>query len=217
MTTTPSRSTSFMERKRDELRALGIDPARLPAGQYVTERFPVLHIGPTPADVTPDKWLLDVGGDALDAPATITWSALLELPSTEITVDIHCVTKWSKLDVRWRGVLLADVLAACRPHADATTLIARGEHGYTASMSYSELRERVCLVAYEVDGEPLAAEHGAPVRLLVPHLYFWKSVKWLRGIELCRDPNRTGFWEQNGYHEHGDPFREQRYWGDDPS
>ncbi|MEO6125200.1 MAG: molybdopterin-dependent oxidoreductase [Ilumatobacteraceae bacterium] len=210
-------TASFMERKRDELSQRGIDPARLPPGQYVTERFPVLHIGPTPADVTPAGWQLDIGGDAIDRPTTISWQALHEMPSTELTVDIHCVTKWSKLDVRWRGVLLADVLHASGPSADATTLVARGEHGYTASMSYRELLDNVCLVAYEVDGEPLAAEHGAPVRLVVPHLYFWKSVKWLRGIELCHDPARIGFWERNGYHEHGDPFREQRYWGDDPS
>jgi DMSO/TMAO reductase YedYZ molybdopterin-dependent catalytic subunit len=203
-----------MERKREELRARGVDPDRLPPGQYVTDRFPVLHLGPVPdGDLT--DWRLDVGGDAVDRPQSFTWAEFLELPTTDVTVDIHCVTKWSKFDVRWRGVALHDVLAGSGPRPEATTLLAHGAHGYSANLSYAELRSNTCLLAYEVDGRPLDAEHGFPLRLVVPHLYFWKSVKWLRGLELWSDPEVLGFWERNGYHEHGDPFREQRYWGDD--
>ena len=204
---------SFMERKREELRQRGIDPARLPPGQYVTDRFPVLHVGPVPTYDSVDAWTLTIAGDCIAAPRELTWSELLELPAVEITTDIHCVTKWSKLDVGWRGAALADVLGPSRPLDGARTLLARGEHGYEASMDYDEMRAHTAIVAYAFDGEPLAPEHGFPVRLVVPHLYFWKSVKWLRGLELWSD-ERTGFWEDNGYHEHGDPFREERYWGD---
>jgi len=203
-----------MERARDELRARGIDPARLPPGQYVTERFPVLHVGPVPAAPDLASWTLEVGGDAVARPRVLTWDELRELPVVEVTVDVHCVTKWTRLDVTWRGVALADVLAASVPSASAATLLARGEHGYAASMSWPEVRERTALVAFEVDGAPLTAEHGAPARLVVPHLYLWKSVKWLRALELRSDPHALGFWEEHGYHEHGDPFREERYWGD---
>jgi DMSO/TMAO reductase YedYZ molybdopterin-dependent catalytic subunit len=206
---------SFMERKRAELRARGVDPDRLPPGQYVTDRFPVLHLGPVPDVDDLTAWRLDIGGDGVDRPRRLTWEDLLALPATEVTVDIHCVTKWSKFDVRWRGVALDDVLAASGRRPDAATLLARGEHGYSANIPYAEIRAGTCLLAYEVDGHPLEPEHGFPLRLVVPHLYFWKSVKWLRAVELWRDPGVLGFWERNGYHEHGDPFREQRYWGDD--
>ncbi|HRE03799.1 MAG TPA: molybdopterin-dependent oxidoreductase [Ilumatobacteraceae bacterium] len=205
---------SFMQRKRDELRQRGIDPDRLPPGQYVTDRFPVLHIGPVPAYATLDDWTLAIGGDAVAQPRVLRWAELLELCTADVTVDIHCVTKWSKFDVTWRGVMLADLLGPSGPRAEARTLIARGEHGYSANLDYAEVCANTALVAVACDGEPLAPEHGYPARLVIPHLYFWKSVKWLRGIELWSD-ERIGFWEQNGYHEHGDPFREQRYWGDD--
>jgi DMSO/TMAO reductase YedYZ molybdopterin-dependent catalytic subunit len=212
-------SSSFMDRKRAELRARGVDPERLPPGQYVTDRFPVLHLGPVP-EYTADLagWSLTVGGDGVVQPVTLTWPELRSLPQTEVTVDIHCVTKWSRLDVTWRGVLLGDLLTRCGLRDGATTLLAHGEHGYSANLPLSELLANVCLVATEVDGEPLTPDHGAPARLVVPHLYFWKSVKWLRSIELVLDDpvsEPLGFWERHGYHEHGDPFREQRYWGDD--
>jgi DMSO/TMAO reductase YedYZ molybdopterin-dependent catalytic subunit len=205
---------SFMERKRAELAARGIDPARLPPGQYVTDRFPVLHLGVVP-DVDLGTWKLTIGGDAVTRPVTYSWPELTALPSTEVTVDIHCVTKWSKFDMTWHGVALADVLAPAGPSSDAATLLAWDAHGYSANLPVAELQANVALVAWAVDGDPLEAEHGAPLRLVVPHLYFWKSVKWLRRIELWRDPDVLGFWERNGYHEHGDPFREQRHWGDD--
>jgi DMSO/TMAO reductase YedYZ molybdopterin-dependent catalytic subunit len=208
--------STFMERKRDELRARGIDPARLPSGQYVTDRFPVLHVGPVPVYASLDDWTLTIGGDAVSTPVTYTWADLQARPAHDVMTDVHCVTKWSKLDVVWRGVHLADLLGPAQPTSSARTLLARGEHAYAASLSYAEVRQRTALVAFAVDGQALTPEHGYPARLVVPHLYLWKSVKWLRSIELWSD-DRLGFWERNGYHEHGDPFREERYWGDDPS
>jgi DMSO/TMAO reductase YedYZ molybdopterin-dependent catalytic subunit len=205
---------TFMERKRDELRARGIDPLRLPPGQYVTDRFPVLHLGPVPDYDSLDDWTLDIGGDAVDRSVTLTWDALRSLPSRELTVDIHCVTKWSRLDVMWRGVMLADVLAPCGVRPDAATLVASGDHGYSSSIAWSELTDHDAMLAWEVDGGALAAEHGWPLRLVVPHLYFWKSVKWLRRLDVWSGA-RAGFWEERGYHVHGDPFSEERYWGDD--
>lgn len=211
-------SSSFMERKRAELRARGIDPDRLPPGQYVTERFPVLHLGPVPEyPGSLETWTLDLRGPGVRHPVSLSWSELAALPRTEVTADIHCVTKWSRLDVTWRGVMLDDLLQVCGLRDDAHTLIAHGEHGYSANLPLDELRRHVCLVAVEVDGAPLTPDHGAPARLVVPHLYFWKSVKWLRALEFvdAAGPEPLGFWERHGYHEHGDPFREQRYWGDD--
>ncbi len=203
-----------MERKRAELAGRGTDPDRLPPGQYATDRFPVLHLGAVP-DVDLATWRLTIGGDGVTRPVSFGWDDLADLPVTDVTVDIHCVTKWSKFDVTWRGVALADVLAASGPLDDAATLLAWDGDGYSANLSYPELRTETALIAWAVDGAALEPEHGAPLRLVVPHLYFWKSVKWLRRIELWRDPDVIGFWERNGYHEHGDPFREQRYWGDD--
>ncbi|MFP5487699.1 MAG: molybdopterin-dependent oxidoreductase [Acidimicrobiia bacterium] len=208
-----ARIPSFMERKRAELRSRGIDPDRLPPGQYVTDRFPVLHLGPVPS-WEPSTWTLEIGGDAV-AACSLTWSDFRDLPVTELVADIHCVTKWSKFDVVWRGVTLDDLLAATHVDPQASTLLAWGEHGYSSNVALDELRDNPCLLAFEVGGAPLEPEHGAPLRLVIPHLYFWKSVKWLRRVELWRDPSLVGFWEQHGYHRHGDPFREQRYWGDD--
>ena len=205
---------TFMERKRDELRARGIDPLRLPPGQYVTDRFPVLHLGPVPTYDSLDQWSLRVGGDAVDRPLTLTWDALRSLPRSELTADIHCVTKWSRLDVRWAGVNLADVLELCGVHPEPGTLVAHGEHGFSSSIAWNDLAHHDAILAWEVDGATLDAEHGWPLRLVVPHLYFWKSVKWLRTLEVCHG-QRAGFWEERGYNVHGDPFSEERYWGDE--
>lgn len=203
-----------MERKRDELRARGIEPERLPPGQYMTDRFPVLHLGPVPAYPALDDWTLTVGGDAIARPAVFTWSQLRALPQEQLIADIHCVTKWSRFDVSWRGVMLHDLLDHCGADPDASaTLIARGEHGFTASIPWSEIAGHDAMLAWDVDGAPLAPEHGWPLRFVLPHLYFWKSVKWLRAIELWHG-ERHGFWEERGYHPHGDPFTEERYWGD---
>jgi DMSO/TMAO reductase YedYZ molybdopterin-dependent catalytic subunit len=202
-----------MERKRAELAERGIDPVRLPPGQYGTDRFPVLHLGDVP-DIDLATWRLTIGGDGVGEPASFTWEQLMALPATEVVVDVHCVTKWSKFDLAWKGVALADVLAPSRPRPDAATLLAWDGDGYSANLPYAELLAHTALLAWAVDGAPLEPVHGAPLRLVVPHLYLWKSVKWLRRIELWRDPEVLGFWERNGYHHHGDPFREERYWGD---
>lgn len=203
----------FTERTHDELRARGIDPQRLPAGQYATERFPVLHIGTVPT-YEHDEWDLTIGGDSVDTPMRFSLNELRSMPANDWTVDVHCVTKWSKFDVVWRGVALDQVLRSCGVTSRARTLLVHGDYNYSASHDWEDLCRHVALLAWAVDGEELTAEHGAPVRLVVPHRYLWKSVKWLRRIELWSD-ERLGFWERHGYHRDGDPFREQRFWGND--
>ncbi len=201
---------SFFDRNRKQLAERGIDPERLPPGQYFTDRFPVLHVGDVPkyaADLS--DWSLQVGG-VVERPFELTWAELLELPTTELFTDIHCVTKWSKFDTTWTGVKVADLFDRAGLAADATHLVAHAEYGYTANLPLADVLRETSIVAYRYEGEPLEGEHGYPVRLVVPHLYFWKSVKWLRGLEATAQ-NRPGFWERNGYHDYGDPFTEQRY------
>jgi DMSO/TMAO reductase YedYZ molybdopterin-dependent catalytic subunit len=201
----------FFERNRQQLAERGIDPGRLPPGQYHTERFPVLHVGDVPTyDLA--MWDLRVFG-TVTHPFILTWDELLALPAVEITTDIHCVTKWSKFDTGWKGVRVSELLERAGPIPDATHLVAHAEHGYTTNLPLADVRRDDALVAYEYDGRPLDPEHGYPVRLLVPHLYFWKSAKWLRGLEVVVG-DQPGFWERNGYHDYGDPWREQRFWGD---
>jgi DMSO/TMAO reductase YedYZ molybdopterin-dependent catalytic subunit len=210
----------FFDRNRKQLEERGVDPSRLPPGQYFTDRFPVLHAGSVPAYDDLSSWTLRVFG-AVGTERVLSWPELVALPSVELTVDIHCVTKWSKFDTAWKGVAFDTVLSlvgGARP--DATHVMWHSEHGFTANVPLADVqgvdpstgRPRAIL-AYEFGGEPLAPDHGYPLRSLVPHLYFWKSAKWLRGVELMT-ADRPGFWEQNGYHLYGDPFREQRYWGD---
>lgn len=201
----------FFERNRAELAERGIDPARLPPGQYHTERFPVLHVGDVPS-YEERPWDLTVTG-LVDEEQRLDLDALRTLPSVEVVVDIHCVTKWSKLDTAWRGVPVPDLLARAGVRGSASHVVAHAEHGYTANLPLDDVLRADVLVAYEYDGEPLDPVHGGPARLLVPHLYFWKSVKWVRALELVAG-DRPGFWEQNGYHSYGDPFREQRFAGD---
>jgi DMSO/TMAO reductase YedYZ molybdopterin-dependent catalytic subunit len=188
------------------------DPAladRIPPGQYLTGDFPVLSAGPTPR--TPlDRWDLQVVGD-IDAPRRWTWEEFQALPRETLTVDIHCVTKWSKLDTEWEGVSL-DTLFDGIEHS-ASYLIAHCDGGYTTNVPIEDVTGGKAWIAFGHDGEPLAPEHGGPARLLVPHLYFWKSAKWVRQLELA-DDDEPGFWEQLGYHNYGDPWQEQRYWGD---
>ncbi len=202
----------FFERNRAELAERGIDPARLPPGQYHTDRFPVLHVGDVPTtDLS--TWTLRLFGDAVRAERTLTWDELHQLPEVEVATDIHCVTKWSKFDTRWTGVRFRDVMALVDVDPAADTVVAHAEFGYTANVPLADLLGDDVLLAWGYDGEPLPAEHGGPLRLFVPKLYFWKSAKWLRGLEW-RVGDAPGFWEQNGYHNVGDPWREQRYWGD---
>jgi DMSO/TMAO reductase YedYZ molybdopterin-dependent catalytic subunit len=210
---------SFFDRNRRQLAAQGIDPARLPPGQYATDRFPVLHAGGVPDYRSLDAWTLELSG-LVERPVTLTWAQLVDLPTVEVVADIHCVTKWSKLDTRWRGVGFETLLEqAGGPAAGASHLLCHAEHGYTANVPLADCTgtdakgQPRALVAFGYDGHPLEAEHGYPARFLVPHLYFWKSAKWLRGLELL-PADRPGFWEENGYHMYGDPFREQRFSGD---
>lgn len=208
----------FFERNRKELERKGIDPGRLPPGQYFTERFPVLHAGSVPRYGDLAEWDFRVFGRVRES-RRLSWDELTAMPSVEMTTDIHCVTKWSKFDTVWKGVPLDDVLALVDVEPDATHVMWHSEFGFTANVPLvdvtgSDERGRPkAMLAYEFDGRPLEPDHGYPLRSFVPHLYFWKSAKWLRGIELMAG-DRPGFWEQNGYHMYGDPFREQRYWGD---
>jgi len=188
----------FFDRNRKEVEEKGFDPSRLPPGQYLTERFPVLHVGDVPT-YAPGEWNLTIGG--------------LVLPSVTLTTDIHCVTKWSKFDTVWRGVKLKDLLDRAGIQSDATHVMGHAEYGYTANLPLEDALLDESMVVWEYEGEPIEPIHGGPVRLLVPNLYFWKSPKWLRGIELM-NADKPGFWERNGYHMYGDPFREQRHWGD---
>jgi DMSO/TMAO reductase YedYZ molybdopterin-dependent catalytic subunit len=181
----------------------------LPPGQYLTDDFPVLSAGPTPR-IDLDTWQLGVTTED-GARRDWDWHSFLALPSEEITVDLHCVTKWSKLGTPWRGVRV-DTLLAELP-TTATHLMAYSYGNYATNMPLPDVLDGRAWIAYEYDGSPLAPEHGGPARLLVPHLYLWKSAKWVRSLELMVG-DRPGFWESAGYHNYGDPWREQRYWGD---
>jgi len=201
----------FFDRNRQELERKGLDPSRLPPGQYLTERFPVLHVGEVP-EYAPGAWSLRVFG-AVDRELVLTEDELRALPATTLTTDIHCVTKWSKFDTRWTGVRVRDLLDRAGVRAGASFVVGHAEFGYTANLPLADAARDECLVAWAYEGEDIEPIHGGPVRLVVPHLYFWKSPKWLRGLEV-RETDAPGFWERNGYHNYGDPFLEQRFWGD---
>jgi DMSO/TMAO reductase YedYZ molybdopterin-dependent catalytic subunit len=200
----PRVSRGFIGRRRPVA-----DASRVPPGQYVTRDFPVLSAGPTPH--TPlSQWSFTIDG-AVQESASWSWEEFTALPADEVTVDIHCVTKWSKLDTTWRGVPVDSLLENVT--TDAGYLTAWSDGGYTTNLKLDDVTDGKAWVAYEYGGEPLETEHGGPARLLVPHLYFWKSAKWVRGITLTED-DEPGFWESYGYHNHGDPWLEQRYQGD---
>jgi DMSO/TMAO reductase YedYZ molybdopterin-dependent catalytic subunit len=199
----PIFSRGFHGKRRDA-------PAgRVPPGQYLTDDFPVLSAGPTPRTELVD-WTFALAGE-IDEPRSWTWDEFGALPKEEITVDIHCVTKWSKLDTVWEGVSLDTILAGVETSAEYALAFCDG--GYTTNLPLEDLTGGKAWIALGYDGEPLEPEHGGPARLLVPHLYFWKSAKWVRGISL-RNEDQPGFWEELGYHLYGDPWQEQRYWGD---
>jgi DMSO/TMAO reductase YedYZ molybdopterin-dependent catalytic subunit len=190
-------------------RRLAVDATRVPPGQYVTDEFPVLSAGPTPH--TPlDEWSFTISG-AVDEPVSWPWLDFMKLPAEAPAVDIHCVTKWSKLDTAWKGVSVDTLLAGV--HTEGTYVRAWSDGGYTTNLPLEDVTGGKAWIAYEYDGESLAPEHGGPARLLVPHLYFWKSAKWVRGLEIM-DHDEPGFWEVYGYHNYGDPWKEQRYQGD---
>lgn len=182
---------------------------RIPPGQHLERGFPVLSAGPTPH--TPlDKWDFSIIGE-IDQPRRWTWEEFRVLPRETITQDIHCVTKWSKLDTHWEGVSLDTLLAGVETAAEY--VIAFSDGGYTTNLPLEDVTSGKAWIAYSYEGQPLPPEHGGPTRLLVPHLYFWKSAKWVRGLKLIAE-DEPGFWESLGYHNYGDPWKEQRYWGD---
>jgi DMSO/TMAO reductase YedYZ molybdopterin-dependent catalytic subunit len=196
-------------RGRRQAAELGVGEDRVPPGQYLTSRFPVLTVGPNPAyDLA--TWDLSLFG-AVEREVLLTWDELLALPQVDVTCDIHCVTRWSKLDTTWRGVRVRDVLELAKPLPSATHAMAYSDGGYTTNVPLPALLDDDGLLAHAYDGEPLEHDHGAPLRLLVPKRYFWKSAKFLRKIELMTE-DRMGFWELNGYHNDADPWREQRHW-----
>lgn len=197
-------SRGFKGKRRDTASS-----SRVPPGQHLVNDFPVLSAGPTP-HVPLSEWTFSIVGE-VDEPKAWTWEEFRKLPSESVTVDIHCVTKWSKLDTAWTGVSLETILDSVETAAEFA--VAYSDGGYTTNLPIDDLRGSQAWIAYEYDGQPLHPEHGGPARLLVPHLYLWKSAKWVRGLSL-QNEDEPGFWESNGYHIRGDPWREQRYWGD---
>jgi DMSO/TMAO reductase YedYZ molybdopterin-dependent catalytic subunit len=183
--------------------------AKLPPGQYLTEDFPVLSAGPTPR-VRTEQWEFAVTSETGEVRRW-SWADLLAMPSESPTVDLHCVTKWSKLGTAWRGVSLDTLLGDVETTADFAMVHSYG--GYTTNLPLQDLLDGQAWIVHQYDGTDLHPEHGGPARLLVPHLYLWKSAKWVRGIHLLLQ-DEPGFWETAGYHDYGDPWREQRYQGD---
>jgi DMSO/TMAO reductase YedYZ molybdopterin-dependent catalytic subunit len=182
----------------------------VPPGQYLVDDFPVLSAGPTPS-VSIAEWDLTITDEAAAVRARWTWDELRRLPAEDIVVDIHCVTKWSKLGTRWTGVSIDTLLEGIEVVGEHA--VAHCDGGYTTNVPLADLVDGQAWIAYEYEGSPLDPEHGGPARLLIPHLYLWKSAKWIRRLELLAE-DEPGFWETLGYHNYGDPWREQRYWGD---
>ena len=191
------------KRKQEEMRRA----RRLPPGQSLTLKWPVLHYGNVPK-FDPETWRLRMFG-LLDQAIEVDWQEFSALPRLESTSDFHCVTRWSRFDNRWSGVAMKTLLAKVELKPEADHVIVHAPEGFTANLPLVDLHRDGVLIATHHDGEPLTPEHGAPARLIVPHLYAWKSVKWVRGFEFGRG-SQPGFWEKNGYHIYGDPFREQR-------
>jgi DMSO/TMAO reductase YedYZ molybdopterin-dependent catalytic subunit len=198
-------SRGFHGRRREEPAEAG----RVPPGQYVTHDFPVLSAGPT-QHTRPEQWSFAIrqGGDT---KKSWSWDEMRALPAEDVTTDIHCVTRWSKLDTHWQAVSI-DTLLAQVEH-EASYVLAFSDGGYTTNLPLADITGGQAWLAYGYDGAPLPPEHGGPARLLVPHLYFWKSAKWVRGLDLL-DHDEPGFWETYGYNMYGDPWKEQRYAGD---
>ena len=187
---------------------------RLPPGQIETKKWPVLHYGMVPR-VDTATWKFRVWGH-VEQPFELSWEEMQGLPQQDVLCDIHCVTRWSRFDNTFRGVPVQELLKKAKPKGSAEYALVHAAPDYTTNLPLSDLDRRENLVAFTHNGEPLTAEHGGPVRLLVPHLYFWKSAKWVTGIELL-DEDEAGFWEQNGYHMRGDPFTEERFGRPNPA
>jgi DMSO/TMAO reductase YedYZ molybdopterin-dependent catalytic subunit len=181
---------------------------RLPPGQHLTNDWPVLDLGVTP-DIPQQRWRLDVYG-AIDNPLFWDWDEFMRQPQTQARSDIHCVTTWSRYDNDWQGLATRDLLAMAQPKNDAAFVVLHASDGYTTNLMLDDFAAEDALLVHSWSGKPLEAEHGGPVRLVVPHLYFWKSAKWLQGIEFL-PKDAPGYWEVRGYHNRGDPWTEQRY------
>jgi len=200
----PFVSRGFVGKRRG-----GIEKAdRIPPGQYLTEDFPVLSAGPTPY-LALDRWTFRIEG-LVKEKASWSWEEFLKLPSQNFVADISCVTKWTHLDMRWQGVSVDTLLEHVELDPRAAFVTAFSHEGYTTNLPVADLLNGQAFVAYKYDDKPLAPEHGGPARLVVPHLYFWKSAKWVAGLRFM-DKDKRGFWESAGYHNHGDPWKEERY------
>jgi len=198
----------FRAKAEQKVAEAGYDPARLPPGQYLTEKWPVLHAGDVPR-VDFETWDFKVHGE-VEEPLTLSLDELKELPATEVTVDIHCVTRWSRFDTTFRGVHWSELSKLVKPKPSARFVVAHAEQGFTSNVPIAALEDENALVAWEADGEELTPDHGSPLRLVIPSKYFWKSAKWLRALEL-RASDQPGFWERYGYHNEADYWKEQRY------
>ena len=185
------------------------DDERVPPGQFLTEKFPVLHYGSVPIYDSLDNWDFRVFG-LVETPLRFTWAELMRLPQKTLTADIHCVTRWSKLDTTWTGIPWRELLKLIQVKPEATHVMAHCEYGFTANVALDVLDDDDTMLAFAYEGKPLEPDHGYPLRLLVPKKYLWKSAKWLRGVEFMAG-DRPGFWERNGYHMEGDPWREERF------
>jgi len=198
----------FRSKAEQKVADAGFDPARLPPGQYLTEKWPVLHAGTVP-DTDLAAWDFKVFGE-VESPITLSWEELQALPATEVRIDIHCVTRWSRFDTGFRGVSWATLADLVKPKPSARYVVAHAEQDFTSNVPIAALEDEGALIAYEADGAPLTPEHGWPLRLVIPSRYFWKSAKWLRGIELVAS-DKPGFWERYGYHNDADYWKEERY------
>ena len=198
----------FRSRAEQKVRDAGYDPARLPPGQYLTQKWPVLHTGSVP-HVDLATWDFTVEGE-VEHPLRLTFDELKALPQIDVTTDIHCVTRWSRFDTSFHGVHWRELAKLAKPKPLARFVVAHAEQGYTSNLPSEAIEADEAMVAWDADGEPLAPDHGWPLRLVVPSRYFWKSAKWLRGLEL-RSTDEPGFWERYGYHNDADPWREERY------
>jgi len=205
----PRLDAVFRSKAERKVRELGYDPARLPPGQYLTEKWPVLHAGDVPRYRDHATWTFRVFGE-VENELELSWEQLNELPRSSNVQDIHCVTRWSRFDASFEGVHWSELAKLARPKPTANFVIAHAEAGFTSNVPLSYLEDPNALLATHADGEPLAPEHGYPLRLVIPGKYFWKSAKWLRGIELS-SIDRPGFWERYGYHNDADPWQEERY------
>lgn len=184
------------------------DTDRLPPGQHLVRDWPVLDLGSQP-DVTTERWRLKIGG-RVERPAMLDWAAFMALPQADLRSDIHCVTTWSRYDNDWSGVATRDLLDFVQPRDEAAFLMLHGYDGYTTNVPLADFAASGAMLVHSWQGRPLAREHGGPVRLVIPHLYFWKSAKWLSGLDFL-GADKPGFWEANGYHMRGDPWGEERY------